>query len=175
MKKLAYIACAFLLISCGGGTGPQRPSQWLGKALKVDTAELNLMQFNQRMAAEADAELMQYVREQDESYALYHSSAWVHIMENGDLAREPYNYGQTCTLHLRTYTLNKKKSLLADVYQSFKIGESQLPYAVVEVVRELHPGAKANIIAPWYAAYGMQGNAQVPPYQNVIIELTIVE
>lgn len=175
MRNVVFILCMLLLVACGKNSGPQRPSRWLGKTLWVDTTELNLMQLNQRLATEADAELMQYVQQQEESYALYRSSAWVHIIETGNIDREPYTYGQMCLLHMRIYAVNKKKMLLSDVYQSFKVDPSQLPGAVVDVVRELHPGAQARIIAPWYAAYGMKGNAQIPPYQNVIIELTIEE
>lgn len=170
--RYTYLLCVLILAACTR-QGPQIPSRWLGSEPEVDTAQLAIMEFNQRMASEADAELLRYVQQQPESYALYRPSAWVHIYSAGDEAQQPLQPGKDYTLHIRTYTLDQR--LLTDVSQTCKLTVGELPYAVVEVLRELYPGAKARLIVPWYNAYGMHGNQQVPPYENVIIDISVIE
>ena len=164
-----------LLTACNGHQGPQRPSRWMGHSPEPDSAQLQLLEFNQRMAAEADAELLRYVEAQSESYALYKLGVWVHILEPGDSDREPYMYGQSCPLQMRVYALGKDQRLLSDRQGVFRLSGDQLPVAVMEIVPELSPGTHAELIAPWYSAYGVTGNDHVPPYQNVRIDLTIEE
>lgn len=173
MKRIVYIACLLVLIACGG-QGPQRPSQWLGKSPEPDSAQLRLLEFNQRMTAEADRELIHYVEAQTDQYALFRGGAWVHVIESGDDEKKPYFYGQTCPLHMRIFAMDGQ-TLLADIRHNCQIGSHDVPYAVTETVRELHPGAKARIIAPWYSAFGIKGYESIQPYQNVIIDLTIEE
>ena len=48
-----------------------------------------------------------------------------------------------------------------------------MPVTVEWNISELHPGARVRMYVPWYAAYGLQGTAHVPPYENVIIELEL--
>ena len=181
MKRLLYIACVLMLVACGRSRGPQLPSRWLGRT-EVDSAQLDLMEFNQRMVEEADAELMHYALEQNEPYVVYRGGTWVYIVEKGNADLPRYTYGQECTLHLRVYPLSHRSKesagqpvCLLDDYRRFKLGSSELPFGVSEVVRELNPGAQARLLVPWYSAYGVQGNGYVQPYQNVIIDLTIEE
>lgn len=173
--RLSVIVWALVLTACGGHQSPQRPSRWLGRSPEPDSAQLQLMELNQHMAAEADAELLRYVEAQPETYALYHGGVWVHILEAGDDERKPYQLGQDCPLRMRVYTLGKTQRLLSDQQGTYRLSGDQLPVAVMEVVRELPPGTSARLVAPWYAAYGITGNQHVPPYQNVIIDLTIEE
>ena len=172
-RRLVGLIC-LILTACGGHQSPQRPSQWLGKSPEPDSVQLRLMELNQQMAAEADKELLHYVQTHEEAYALYLGNVWVHIWESGNDELTPYNYGQSCPLHLRIYSMDGK-TLLADMRRSFQLGSNDTPYGVTEVVRELYPGARARLLAPWYSAYGIQGNGYVEPYQNVIIDLTIEE
>jgi len=171
-KLLVILMCLFLMACVG--QGPQRPSRWLGKSPEADTAQLQLIEFNQQMVSAADKELVHYVELQDEAYALYRGGVWVHVLEHGNDDLKPYTYGQTCPLHLRVYAMDGS-TLLADMRQTFHLGNSDVPHAVTDVVRELHPGARARLIVPWYSAFGIQGKDRIQPYQNVIIDLTIEE
>lgn len=170
--RLMVIGLLGLLTACGGQQGPQRPSRWMGHTPEPDSTQLQLLEFNQRMATEADAELLRYVEAQPESYALYKAGVWVHIITPGN-DEEPYMYGQECSLQMRIYALGKGQRLLSDQQGTFRMSGDQLPIAVMEVVRELSPGTHAQLVAPWYSAYGVTGNDHVPPYQNVLIDLTI--
>lgn len=175
MKRIVlYILCVLLFAACGG-KGPQRPSRWIGREAEPDSTVLNLLELNRRMATAADQELLSYVRSHEGNYALYNGGVWVRTIEQGNEELKPYGFGHRCRLHLRVYMLNEQRTLLSDVDQTFKLGEAYLPLAVTDVVREKHPGARVEMLVPWYSAYGLRGNENIPPYQNVIIDLTIGE
>ena len=41
-------------------------------------------------------------------------------------------------------------------------------------INEWHRGTKVVIATPWYAAYGMMGTEDVPAYENVLLEISIL-
>ena len=41
-------------------------------------------------------------------------------------------------------------------------------------ISEWHLGAAVVIVAPWYSAYGMMGTEDVPAYENVLLEISIL-
>lgn len=175
MKRIVlYIFCLLTLVACGG-KGPQRPSRWLGRSPEPDSAMMNLMELNRQMATAADQELLRYVQSQDRPYALYNGGVWVCTLDNGDLDLQPHRFGQYCVLHIRVYTFDNKRQLLSDECGTYKVGESPLPLALVDVVRDKCPGAHVEMLMPWYSAFGVRGNENIPPYQNLLIDLTIVE
>ena len=67
---------------------------------------------------------------------------------------------------------------LSAVHQSawmlpVRLGKNELPMAVEWNMDELHPGGMARMYAPWYTAFGQQGTAHIPPYENVMIEIEL--
>lgn len=161
---------ALLLASCGG-QAPQRPSQRMGQAPQVDSAQLALMEMNMRLAEAADQQVLQAVQAQEESYALYEGQVWMHIIEQGDTQRDNLKNGDLCSVHMQVYTLDEQ--LLVDSEGSYHIGKSELPRGVDANIPELYPGAKVRMYIPWYMAYGLQGTEHIPPYENVIIDLEL--
>ena len=166
---LIVIVCA-MAVGCGQ-PNPQRPSRRMGQP-QVDTMALNLMKFNQRMREEADKTLQAKAqRDPNERYALYQWGAWIHVIEPGNEEAGKPELGKECELHMRIYSLAGKP--YHDTEQTAHAGKYELPTAIDANITEWHHGASVKIAAPWYAAYGIQGTAQVPPYENVIIELDI--
>ena len=171
MKSEWIIAIvALLMVSCGG-KGPQIPSQRKGEAPKADSTQLALLELNQHLAETADAELLRFVQAQEEPYAQYELGTWVKIIDIGQTEKDRIQRGEECTVHMRVRSLAGK--LYSDTEQTFKAGKYELPTAIDANITEWHHGARMTLIAPWYAAYGIKGTAQVPPYENVIIELEI--
>jgi len=168
MKGKSLIVIAAVMLSCSQ-TGPQRPSQRMGESPKADSAQIALMEMNQRLAAAADETLMHTVQAQEEDYALYERGTWVHIADNGDAAQGSPQ--EECTVHMRVYGLNG--TLYSDELISARIGKYELPQAIDANISNWNHGAKIRMYAPWYAAYGMQGTTRIPGYENVIIELEI--
>ena len=157
-----------LLYSCGG-VAPQKPSQRKGQAPEPDSAQLALLEFNMQLAQTADRAVLEKAQAQDESYALYDGSAWLHIYSIGNEGQDAPRQGTACTLHMKIFSLDGK--LLEDSEGTYIVGKGELPNCIEMNIHELHPGARVRIFAPWYTAFGAQGTAHVPPYENVMIDL----
>ena len=158
-----------LLIGCGH-QAPQRPSQRKGQTPQADSTQLALMGLNQQLTEAADGQLYQWAQAQSETYALYERGVWAVIMQPGDSER-PVQAGDECTLCMRVYSLTGR--MYCDMERTARIGKYELPSAIDENITEWHHGARIRMAAPWYAAYGIKGTADIPPYENVIIELEI--
>lgn len=171
MRNKWWIIAVVILVGCSG-QGPQRPSQRMGRSPEPDSSQLALIEFNHRMAEAADSELMHWVQAQPEKYALYEMQAWMCIRERGDEDAELLKRNDRCVIHMQVYDINGR--LLTDTQRQYQIGKMELPPAVEANIRSLSPHAKARMAIPWYTAFGMQGNDDVPPYTNVIIDLEIL-
>ncbi len=165
---LIVLLCA-ALAGCGR-QAPQRPSQRMGEAPKADSAQLALLALNQQLTETADEQLHRLAQAQEENYALYENGTWVHIFEPGE-ADEPIREGEECTVHMRILSLEGQ--LYSDIEQTAHAGKYELPSAIDANITEWHHGAKVKLLAPWYAAYGIKGTDEIPPYENVMIELEL--
>ena len=169
IERIIGLLAAVLLIGCGH-QAPQRPSQRKGQTPQADSTQLALMSLNQQLTEAADGQLYQWAQSQSEAYALYERGVWAIILDAGDSQR-PVQAGEECTLHMRVYSLAEHK--YCDLEHTARIGKYELPAAIDENITEWHHGAHIRMAAPWYAAYGIKGTADIPPYENVIIELEI--
>lgn len=160
-----------LLLVCCGHQAPQRPSQRKGESPKVDSAQLALMELNQQLAIAADQQLAKLAQEQDEPYALYESNVWMYIPNRGNEADGVPSPDEEWVVAMRIYTLGGQ--LLTDSESTYRLGHRELPQGVEENIYELYRGGEARMLVPWYAAYGITGTANIPPYENVIIELEL--
>ena len=168
---LVFIPCSLLLTPSCGPQAPQRPSQRKGEQPKVDSAALALLELNQQLTIAADKQLTQFAQTQDERYALYEAGTWMAVLDWGDEASGVPQQEQDWTICMKTYNLDGK--LLLDSQGTYRIGKQELPLGVEVNIGELHHGAKARMLLPWYAAYGLQGTENIPPYENVIIEIEL--
>lgn len=167
-KGLIVGLVAMLLYSCSG-VAPQRPSQRKGQTPETDSTRLAIMEMNLQLAKAADRAVLGASQAQDEQYALYDGSAWMHIYSKGDETQQAAHNGSLCTLHMRIYTLDGR--LLEDSEGTYTVGKYELPNCIEQNLHELRPGAHVRIYAPFYTAFGAQGTAHIPPYENVMIDL----
>lgn len=172
-KHIGIVLLALVLLCSCGGKGPQLPSQRRGEKPKEDSTQLAMMEMTFRLAEAADEEILRAVRAQEESYALYESHAWIHIEDPGETSQPPLQPGKPYSLRMRVYTLEGK--LLVDEEGTYTLGKNELPHAADRNLSEMYPGAKIRMYVPWYTAYGQSGTEQVPPYENVIIDIEIEE
>jgi len=142
----------------------------MGQTPQADSTQLALMELNQQLTQAADEQLYRWVQEQAVPYALYERGVWAIVLNAGDSER-PVSAGEECTLHMRVYSLEGHK--YCDTERTTRVGKYELPAAIDANITEWHHGAQLRMAAPWYAAYGIKGTAEVPPYENVIIELEI--
>lgn len=170
-KQFVWLLLTAVLLAACLQPDPQRPSRRMGEEPKKDTVQLALLEMNQQMALAADKQLTQFAQAQDEAFALYESNTWIHIYTPGDTSTPSPKTDEEWTVHMRVYDL--KEHLLVDSEASYRIGKNELPQAVEMNIGEWHHGTKARLLAPWYGAFGMKGTAQVPPYENVMIDIEI--
>lgn len=167
--------CLLLSASGCGGRGPQRPSHRSGTRPKADSAALALMEMNQRMAIAADEEVLQYVQGREDAARFAQmpfSNAWVRVLEKGDEQGACPQKDETWRLHIKTYSLQGQ--LLLDTEREYRIGRNELPMCIEMHINEWHRGAEVVIAAPWYSAHGMMGTEDVPAYENVLLEISIL-
>lgn len=165
------IGCLMLsAVSCGRVT-PQIPTQRKGSAPKTDSTQTGLLELNQQLTESADEQVRIEVEKDTIPYVLCEAGTWMTVMEAGDEMSAVPEENESWTLRLRVYDLEGQ--LLSDSEQPYLIGRHELPAAVDKNIRTLHHGSKARLIAPWYTAYGIAGTKEVPPYENVIIEIEI--
>ena len=167
-QYLIVLLCA-AMVGCGQ-QAPQRPSQRMGQAPKVDSAQIALLALNQQLTQTADEQLYQLAQAQEETYALYENGTWGLILEGGE-ANAAIREGEECTVHMRVLSLEGQ--LYSDIEQTVHAGKYELPSAIDANITEWHHGAKIRLLAPWYAAFGIKGTETIPPYENVIIELEL--
>ena len=160
-------------------TAPQSPSRRSGMTQKEDTTVLSLMEINQRMVEQADAEILAVIdslqTNDDVQFAQMDCGAW--RMRRDAQTHGEAQYGETpkTTEHwrvaMRVYTLGGK--LLQDIEGVYAIKHNDLPIAVEEAVEDMVEGEAAIVYAPWYTAYGMKGTNSVKPYTNVRFDVTL--
>lgn len=172
MRKEIGIVClaALLTVSCTR-QAPQRPSQRKGEVQAVDSAALALMELNQQLAFAADREVTKAAQLQGESFAVYEARTWMYISERGDTHSGTPKEGERWVIRMQVCNLDGL--LLEDLEHSYCIHKGELPAAIEDNISELHHGAKARLIAPWYSAFGAQGTPHIPPYENVIIDIEL--
>ena len=171
--KAKQIGIVLVLLACVGCSqqAPQRPSRRMGQTPVVDSATIALMELNQRLAQAADEQIAQLAQAQEEPYALYEANAWMHIFDHGDETSQLPSKNEPMSIHLRVMNLDER--LLMDSEGTYTLGKRELPIAVEENIGELYHGGKARLYVPWYSAYGLQGTATIPPYENVIIDIEL--
>lgn len=167
---IGILLLACVLTGCGR-QAPQRPSYRSGQKTEVDSAQLALMLWQQQLAEAADDELARYVQASSDTFALYDNRTWMRICYKGRQHEPKIQRGEEYVIHLVVYDL--KGQLLADIQRPFVIGKMELPMAADANMAVLNPGARVEMVAPWYMAYGANGAEGVPPYTNVIIEMEI--
>ena len=170
-ERLWVICAACLLMVACSGQGPQRPSRVLGRTPEPDSAQLALLEMNQRLALEADRQLQALAAGQAGDYALYDGGIWVKIVSQGDIHSPKPEMGTNCTVRTAIYSL--KGQLYLDAEQEYLLGQSTLPFSLEQVITQLYPQTQARLMIPWYAAYGVSGTETIPPYENIIIDLYI--
>lgn len=172
MKRPALIILLLsaLLMACQR-TKPQSPSIRNGiRHEKTDSTVLRMLELNQRMAAQADQDIIRYVQQSALLYAQEHIGYWLAYIAHSEDTTTLY---KDASVDVRMRVMRLDETLLMDTEQTYTIGRAQLPDAVDHAVRHHHPGEHLRLVAPWYVAYGREGNEHIQPYENVIFDIEI--
>ncbi len=178
MTQTIHILLSLLLlvgITTCQRTRPQSPSQRNGipATTTEQQAVIDLVELNQKMAAEADKALIRYVQNHpDGTYTQQRAGYWMHyVTHQYDNDGDGLEEGDKCMVHLVTRTLDRE--LLTDSEQEIILGHDELPTAVYLTIKQMHHGEQVELLCPWYCAYGANGNELVGAYQNIIYEIEL--
>ena len=169
------IALAIALSACSP-QAPQRPSQRSGQQPEPDSATLAMVELHQRLADAADAELNNYIRNHPGQWFAQEDGSWYSPSPSGDNQSNSAAVAQRSGLifHLRLVTRDLDGNLLSDVQGEYELGKCQLPSSVESTLHSTLSTLNYIVLAPWYVAYGSQGNEFIDGYQNVTIEVYIL-
>ena len=166
---LSTIALAIALSACAP-QAPQRPSQRSGQQPEPDSLTLAMVELHRRLADAADVELNNYIRNHPGQWFAQDDGSWVMGVEPLSTIHHPQN-----TLYsLRLVTRDLDGNLLSDVQGEYELGKCQLPSSVESTLHSTLSTLNYIVLAPWYVAYGSQGNEFIDGYQNVTIEVYIL-
>ena len=157
--SLAFAACQ---------PTPQRVTH-LHQELPVDSALLAQMQFNTRMATEADKACLAIVEADTLQYTLDDFGFW--YTKTISLPSDTLQKGQEVNAHIQITEINS--NLMIDTKMPIVVGSGDLPTAINRALKIMCMGEQMRIITPWYAAYGIEGTNTIKPDSNLIILLTI--
>lgn len=147
---------------------PQRVKH-LNEEQTVDSVLLQQMQFNIRMADEADRICQARTQQDSLTYVMDEFGFW--YTKTIKLHTDTLQKGQEINLHLLISEING--SLILDTKMPIVVGAGDLPIAINRSLKMMGTGEQMCIISPWYAAYGVEGTSIIKPYSNLIILLTI--
>ena len=165
MKNWLYIAAICLLAAGCHKTQPQRPTIINRPQEHHADSIIDLVEINQRMAEEADQQLIPYVTE---AYSLQENGCWISGLRDIETALKD---SQVVNAHIRIYDMDG--TMYEGAEQQLTVGLRETTQAVTDALSMMHRGDSIAILAPWYMAYGSLGSNIVPPYTNVKITLKI--
>lgn len=88
-----------------------------------------------------------------------------------DRQRAPEGDRESTCRNANIYTLGGE--LLQDIDGMYTIGNGEIPLGIEYALRELYRGESGIIVAPWHAAFGVDGTGNIAPYTNVRIDISI--
>ena len=161
-----WLLLSFACVSCQ--QSPQRVKH-LNKEQTVDSTLLQQMQFNIRMADEADRICQARTQQDSLTYVMDEFGFW--YAKTINLHTDTLQKGHEIHLHLLINEINGP--LILDTKMPVVVGAGDLPIAINRSLKMMSIGEQMSIITPWYTAYGIEGTSIIKPYSNLIILLTI--
>ena len=172
-RTMVRLGALLLLLSglLGCNKSPQ-PVKFLGEDKEPDSLILAQMRFNQQMVNAASVQCLAYVQgDKEKQYVQDEAGFWYTKVVKTDL--DSLRQGEQVDMHIQIYELND--SLVADVKESFQMGQASWPMAILRSLKMMKHGEQMQIVTPWYAAYGVEGTTLINPYSNLKIVVSVGE
>jgi len=154
-----------LLVSCGK-TQPQYP-RFCGEA-SSDSMVVQMLTLNQQLASQADLQLASVATKE---FVLMDENYWVKGLCSVENQQITLQEGEYVNFEAQFYSLTD--SLITTHQASAKLGQLEEIQAIIQVLPLMQRGMHVTLLVPWYMAFGSVGNQDVPPYENLRVELSI--
>ena len=135
-----------------------------------DSTALALMAMNFRMALDADQLLIDTVRASGLPYVLDHHNVWYYRLQPTEGQQVEKGMHVEYSAIVRDLATG---ALLEDITEETEVGKRVVLNAIDYVLPHMRVGETFRLLAPFYDAYGRDGNDNVPPATNVTILLTV--
>lgn len=165
MRGIWLLIVGVVLMGCGK-TQPQRPN-FHGET-EPDSMTVQLLTMNQQMAEQADKQL---TRVATSEFVLMDENYWVKGLYPQDDNLPTLDENEYVQFEAELFTLEGR--LLGAHQASVKLGQVDEMQAVVQVLPLMQHNMQVTLLVPWYMAYGSAGSAEVPPYENLRVELSV--
>ena len=136
---------------------------------EADSVAIALMQMNLQLAMDADKALTDFVKTSDLPYVLDLSNFWYY--------RQTVTEGREVKEGMRVeYSAEVRNlatgALIEEVTEEVTVGKRATLRAIDICLGMMREGETYLLLAPYYNAYGRDGNEWVEPLTNVTIKLT---
>lgn len=165
LQTLTYILAAVLCLSGCHRVGPQQAAN---RGNDVDSAAMAMTLLNLRLAEEADLTCTRFVQQADTAFVLSDFNFWYTITRRSE--GDEIQADDRVNLLMQTFTLDS--TLIEDAELSLTVGHRQSLLVLDYALPLLREGEEATLIAPYYIAYGREGNEHVEPLACCIIRLS---
>jgi len=166
LRVVILCMVAGFIMACGQ-TKPQRPT-FRGEQPHADSTSLQLIAMHQTMAEQAD---LQLARIADKDYVLMEENFWVKGLKDGNPEQPLLQEGDYVDLSVAFYDMHDR--MLANHQANVLLGQVDEIQAVVQVLPYLKRNMHVSMLVPWYLAFGSAGNREIPPYENLKVEVNI--
>ena len=166
MRYIGLLLVAVLLLPCCGRVKPQGAAN----RQEPDSTAMLLMQKHFLMALDADRLLVDSVRHASVPYVLDRNNFWYCRLTKTDGPEVMKQMRVEYTAIVRDLATG---ALIEEITEEVEVGKRQTLRAIDICLPLMREGETFRILAPYYNAYGLDGNDHVPPQTNVSILLTV--
>lgn len=164
MRQFFYILLLLLATTACHRVKPQSPAN----RQQDDSVRLATTIANVRLADAATAQCTAYAAKQAANFVLSDYGFWYQIRRHG--GERMIEEGDHVEFCYESYTL--EGTMIENVQTQVQVSRRETFFAVDVMLTELAEGDEITLIAPYYTAYGRDGDGKVPPLTNCLIILT---
>jgi len=170
MKKILLFSLFIaLLFGLGLNACKKHPAQFpSNKIVDKDSTEQSLIEMNKAMTLREDSLIQEFINKQSVVFRKIPSGIWYRIQKTTKL--DSIKNDSIISFSYIVYSLEGVK--LKEGIKTNQFNKKELPAGLEEGLKLMRKGESARIIIPWYLAYGMQGNEEIPPYTSIIYDVS---
>lgn len=166
---LRHYTIAVLALFLLSGCIKQQPQLPANKDNIIDSTQILMQLANEKLIQAEDSLLQVFVAFEKENYRKSEIGYWFVIEQTS-------NYNQTQKRKVKYSVFSLNNEFLFTEEKEILVGKKELVAALDHFVLTHPEATHANLIIPWYQAYGVKGKSpEVNAYQSVKIEIFISE
>lgn len=168
MKKILRLVCLFGTVLLPFSCAKQQAQLPSNKDNKVDSTNINLRAINEVLTQKEDSLIAELVKKQNTAYNKTSSGIWYE--KEVETTLDSLKKQSTATFSYVSYTISGEKVNAERIQIHFE--KKEVPVGLEEGLKLMRKGEKMRLIVPWYLAYGLKGENNIPPYTSLIYEIT---